>query len=247
MRPLSPAELLDVREAGEGRPMAERALLLLAAASPERARDDLAALSIGERDRRLLTLREWTFGPEVSAVAECPACAERLEIGFQTSEIQSPLRPEPEALLGGRFEAEGYTVEFRLPDSADLLAVTEEGVESPEEVRQLLLERCVRADNGDKPVPASTLPETVIGTVEERMAAIDPAANTELALTCPRCGHAWHAPFDIVSFLWNELEARADRLLLEVHWLASAYGWSERDVLALGTYRRQRYVEMVQL
>lgn len=246
MRPLSPAELLDVREAGEGRPMAERALLLLAAAAPERTRDDLAALSIGERDRRLLTLREWTFGPEVSAVAACPTCTERLEIGFQTKEIQLSLRPEPEAPLGGRLEAEGYTVEFRVPDSADLLAAAEEGAEGPEEVRQLLLERCVRAIKGNKPAPASTLPETVIAIVEEQMAATDPAANTELALTCPRCGHAWHAPFDIVSFLWNELETRADRLLLEVHWLASAYGWSERDVLALGTYRRRRYVQMVQ-
>lgn len=226
--------------------MAERALLLLAAASPERTRDNLAALSIGERDRRLLTLREWTFGPEVSALAACPTCTERLEISFQTKEIQLPLQPDPEAHLGSRFEAEGYTVEFRLPDSTDLLAVAEEGVESPEEARQMLLERCVWAASGDKPVSAFALPETVIETVEERMAAIDPATNTELALTCPRCGHAWQAPFDIVSFVWSEIEARADRLLIEVHWLASAYGWSERDILALGTYRRQRYLEMVQ-
>ena len=62
MRALSAAELLSVWERGTGQPPHERALSLLAAACPESSRDELAILSIGERDKRLLTLRAWTFG-----------------------------------------------------------------------------------------------------------------------------------------------------------------------------------------
>ena len=56
----------------------------------------------------------------------------------------------------------------------------------------------------------------------------------------------WRAVFDIVTFFWSEIEAWACRILREVHILASAYGWCERDILALTSARRQFYLEMVQ-
>jgi hypothetical protein len=40
--------------------------------------------------------------------------------------------------------------------------------------------------------------------------------------------------------------ARARRLLIEVHSLASAYGWSETDILSMSEPRRALYLEMVQ-
>jgi len=36
------------------------------------------------------------------------------------------------------------------------------------------------------------------------------------------------------------------RLLVEVHALASAYGWSEQEILSLSDARRRLYLEMVQ-
>jgi hypothetical protein len=77
------------------------------------------------------------------------------------------------------------------------------------------------------------------------MAEADPGAWIELALGCPGCGEEWSAPFDIVSFLWAEVEARARELLEEVHALASAYGWGEGEVLALSPERREAYLELV--
>jgi hypothetical protein len=50
----------------------------------------------------------------------------------------------------------------------------------------------------------------------------------------------------MAAFLWAEIEARARRLLREVHILATAYGWTEAEVLSLGENRRARYVERVQ-
>ena len=37
----------------------------------------------------------------------------------------------------------------------------------------------------------------------------------------------------------------AGRMLLDIHALARAYGWSESDILALPPRRRQAYLELV--
>jgi len=64
-------------------------------------------------------------------------------------------------------------------------------------------------------------------------------------LTCPACGHAFRVSFDIVSYFWSEVEDWAHRVLVDIHTLAAAYGWSERQILALSPMRRQLYVDMV--
>ncbi len=78
------------------------------------------------------------------------------------------------------------------------------------------------------------------------MAQADPLAETRLALECPSCAHAWEESFDIAGFLWEEIEARARRIVFDVHALASAYGWTEAQILALSAVSRRRalYLEM---
>lgn len=88
MRALLASELLDVWEWGLGQQPIEWALTLLAVACPEVALDTLAKLTISERDALLLTLREWTFGPQVVSLAPCPACGEYLELNFNADEIR---------------------------------------------------------------------------------------------------------------------------------------------------------------
>lgn len=85
----------------------------------------------------------------------------------------------------------------------------------------------------------------MLHAVEARMAELDPQGDIELDLACDACGHAWQTAFDVCAFFWEEIEARAKRLLQEVRLLASAYGWTERDVLALSDSRRAAYLKMV--
>jgi len=82
--------------------------------------------------------------------------------------------------------------------------------------------------------------------IGERMALADPQAETRLTLHCPECAHAWGETLDITSFLWTEIEGCARRLLFEIHVLASAYGWTEAEILSLSPHRRACYLEMVQ-
>jgi hypothetical protein len=242
MRALTAQQLLSVWESGQGQSPARRALALLAAACPAVPLESLAALSVGQRDARLLRLREWAFGSQLTGVADCPQCGERLEMSFAVDDIRTDEdneSPEPLSL-----RVEDYELRFRLPNSSDLMAMT--GAADPDAIKQMLIERCVlQAGHRGTEIKAAQLPDRVVAAISRRMAEADPQADIQLALDCPSCEYQWRATFDIVSFFWREIGAWAGRVLREVHILASAYGWREDDILAMNPWRRQSYLEMV--
>lgn len=240
MRAPSASELLEVWERGEAQGPVERALLLLAAASPEASADALARLSVGRRDGDLLALREKTFGPELTGVTDCPRCGERLEMSLRTADLRADTATAAPTLVS----VDRYEIAFRPPNSVDLAALDAE----PDAARRegALFERCIVAARRDgAAVAAFDLPSSVVALVEEHMARADPQADARLAMRCPACDHCWESLFDIVSFFWSEIEAWALRALHDVHVLASAYGWSESDILALSPRRRQFYLQKV--
>lgn len=244
MRPPSASELLDAWERGLAAPPFERALTLLAAACPETPVEDLVRESVGRRDSRLLTLREQVFGPRLVSLVDCPACRERLETAFDVAEIRV------EEKGGGQAQAltlahSGFELAIRLPNSQDLAALAAtEGAVDP---RRLLFARCLVAARGPEgeEVDPRSLPESAIQAVAERMAEADPQGDVQIALSCPACGHAWPAAFDILAFIWIEIDAWARGLLREIHALASAYCWREADILALSPWRRRSYLELI--
>jgi hypothetical protein len=242
MRALSASELLTVWEQGQGEPIFRRAHLLLSAACPERSPEELAKISIGSRDARLLTLREWTFGRRLTGIIACPACGQRLEIMVNVDDVRATASDS----VREEFDLEWneYYVTFRLPNTVDLGEASFS--ENRENMRAALIRQCIlkaRRDDGD--IAADQLPAPVIEAVVSRMTEHDPQADMHLALSCPGCGHRWQALFDIVSFFWSEIHVWALRLLREVHILATAYGWRESDLLAMSPLRRQAYLSMV--
>jgi hypothetical protein len=254
MRGVTAAELLSVWEQGVGQPSFRRALILLSAACPELSAEQLARLSIGQRDARLLALRERTFGAELVSVATCTACGEQLEFAFKATDIRlvavadhsdaPPPAPDGDEPGPLSLSLNGYEVHFRLPDSTDLAAIA--GSAEPAASHHLLLQRCLQAATYEGAgVSYSDLPADLLDRIEARMEEADPQANVQLNLACVRCGRLWQAIFDIESFLWSELNRRAERLLLEVHHLARAYGWHEADILAMSPPRRQIYLDLL--
>lgn len=235
---LGAASLLMAWEDGATQVPVRRALALLGAAWPGASTDRWAALPIGRRDERLLVLQDVLFGPQVEAVAGCPACAEQVELSFRTDDVRVPSPAPGEVMVG----AGRYQVHSRLPTSADLLELAE--ADAPSSTG--LLQRCVqKAQRDGATVDPAALPDEVVAAVAAGLASADPQADVNVELTCPACGHAWSAVFDIASYLWNEVDDWARRLISEIHVLASTYGWSEDDILAMSARRRRMYVEMV--
>jgi hypothetical protein len=252
MPAFSARDLLAVWERGLGQSSVRQAVALLTLVSPEDAPEALATLSIGRGHARLLSLREWLFGPQLVSVALCPQCAQRLELMFQVAEIRAGTDDPQPAIL--TVEADGCVAAFRLPTSEDLAAVHADYEQSREATvaGHALLSRCLldlRHTDSDQSLGSNAsladLSPALVAAITATMEQADPQANVELDLTCTECGHHWLAAFDIVSYLWSEVDNWARRALREVHTLASAYGWSEGDILTMSAQRRQCYLEMI--
>ncbi len=253
MHSLSARGLLHVWEVALQQHPVDRALTILAMALPEMPRDELLALSVGQRDAHLLAVRERTLGSQIAGFTECSACQERLEFVFDVADIR--VVPQTEEGMRGTMNCaptsqvheltiEEYDLRFRLPNSVDLAQIVRCG--DVIAARDLLVQRCVlQASQDGVEVAVVALPETVMAILVESMKQYDPQAEVRLNLDCPACGQSWSVMFDIVSFFWNEICVQAKRLLREVHTLARAYGWREADILSMSAARRQFYLEMV--
>lgn len=207
---------------------------------------DAEAGSVGTQRRQLLAaLRGW-LGERPALRGRCPACGEA--IGFELA-----LAELLQALDGNTAEGEqqlelgGWRLRFRLPRLQDIAALDARSAGAAEVetfVRQLL-QRCVlAAEEQGRPRPVAMLPAAVADALSQRMEALDPAATLAFDLACPACGHAWSAPFDPAQALWACVQTAAERTLLEVDALASRYGWSEPQVLALAPARRRAYLQL---
>jgi len=213
----------------------DKALLALGAALPEVSHEGLADWPLGRRNSALAKLHCSCFGSSLRGWTFCPQCEEKMEFemdGRVLVKEEAEEKPSPAETI----VVKGHS--FRLPTSRDLAEAARETDCRTAAIR--LIERCL-VGTGESPGWS----EEDLEEVGERMALADPMAETRLALHCPACGNKWNETLDIASFLWAEIEARAKRLLWEIHTFASAYGWTEAEILSLSETRRSFYLEMV--
>jgi hypothetical protein len=236
----APALLLAWEEGCEASP-GERGLLLLRLAAPALPDDYcLAALSVGERDGLLLDLFERLFGRYAPALADCPTCSETIEFDVPLDAIRvtpPPGRPESFTLV-----QDGHEVAYRLPRAGDLAALGARGGLESQDAARVLVSQCVLA-------PAALndgVDEALEAAISAAVVVADPQALVTLDLNCPSCAARWQAPFDILEFLWCRVDWFVRGLLREVHVLASHYGWSEHDIVAMTAARRRHYIEMIE-
>ena len=199
-------------------------------------------IPIGLRDARLLDLQEQTFGSQLHCLSDCPSCRTTVEFSLPVQVLRRPV-PAESAVL--EMQDQDTRVSFRLPDTSDLMEIDE----APDEVsaaRQLFARCLVSASRADgTPIPAHEIPDETVTRISEQMATADAQADVVVTLVCPECQHTWESPFDIALFFGIELHAWARRTLREIHELASAYGWSESEILHVSPSRRQAYLDMV--
>jgi len=243
----STQRVLAAWEQGRAAPrQTERALALLSAAYTDVPRAAIAQLAIGARDRLLLALHGEMFGSRLMAVTPCPACQALLELEFDADDVtvasgDETMSNSPDQVSVSR---DGYDVAIRIPNSFDVLGLREKAPD--EENKMRLIQRLVlHASLDGREIATSQLPPALIEELDQCLGRADPQADIRLSLNCAACGLHWQAPFDIVSYLWNEVDAWAIRILRDVHQLARAYGWREADILALSSWRRQCYLNML--
>lgn len=233
MHSLGDADLLRLWERGATLHPLDRAALLCACARDDVSPALLADLPLGCVNASLVRLRRDWFGPRIDATTNCPRCDARLEFSVDAHALAEAA---PEPVLGREAAFDGFR--FRAPTLRDLAAVADG--HDQESAARHLLERCCVA----RPDAAPASLEPWLEEAERQLEALDPSADLGLVLTCDACGHEWNAALDIGALVWSEVVRRAATVLADVHRLALAYGWSERDILALSPQRRAAYIEL---
>jgi hypothetical protein len=236
MQPLANAELLTLWEHGVGLHPLDQGLLALSAVLPQVPLKDLADWPLGERNRALVTMHCTSFNPRLQAWASCNQCGEKMEFELDAEALVAHEGDE-DAALDQLVTVKGHS--FRLPTSRDLAQAARE--RDSLAAAACLVERCWTGD-GESPVWS----DADLDEIGEAMAQADSSAEIRVSLRCPECRREWDEALDLATFLWAEVEARARQLLWEIHTLASAYGWTQTEILSLSQKRRSSYLEMAQ-
>ena len=250
MEILNGKQLVEIWEAGQNRPLWFKAMLILSHALPGKEKKQLAEMSVGQRNYYLLKLRQLMFGSTIDSRINCPQCGTALEFKMNAGDIMNslPRNHEEDETQTFSLTLDGVRLIFRPLNSRDLAALDQ--CRDTAGARRILLENCIidiidTLDNGEKK-ELKELADSITFSLGEKMASqYDPHVEIAFRMKCALCHLEWKTFFDIVSFLWSEIQAQARRVLHEVHLLARFYGWREADIFAMSNARKQFYLEMV--
>lgn len=245
LRELDPKERSELLERCASELPAERVTALLAQSlvaigevTPVDA-EDVRQLSIGDRDRLVLTLRRLLHGQELRCVFDC-GCGETLELELEVGTLlddQPPVCPrQASAVTAAKVE-----IQVRAATGDDHERAARRALADPQAAAADLLEACVTSARGPDGEEVAIAGE-VAARAEALVAELDPGAELLLAGECPACGERVAARFDPITHLWAELEQRRAQLEYEVHVLALHYHWSEQEIVELSPARRARYL-----
>jgi hypothetical protein len=177
------------------------------------------ALTLGEGDRLLLALYHDLTGSDLEVVVECSACE---SVNVATLSPQTVPRHEP------RCAWLGPAAGLRQPTYEDLLGLPGD----PALAETELLARC---SVGQPPRPPRS----------EQLELVDDALTGPVVLACVECGRRFEMAADIQRLVLENLQRCAVMLDLELHLLASAYGWSLAELESLPDDRRRRLAHLV--
>jgi len=229
MRPLQGQLLLEAWEMGSGESILGRPLALLEAAGVE---GDLEDLNVVERDARLFALRRMSFGDALRGLLPCGACGTRMEFEVSIDAILDGIAEPRDA----EWSTGGWSFRMRPVTTRDLSRIA-----SMPDARSHLLELCTTVDAENASAALAACEDEAI----DQFNRLNHDAETRFTLNCPACNETVEVDLDIGRFLWMEVRHAALVLLREVHELASAYGWGEREILGMNYARRAMYLEMI--
>ena len=244
MNKIEALQLLSIWERESDQPMFNKMIVLINEMFPQLTPNVIAQISIGQRDILLFEIRRYLFGSIFHNVINCPQCSEIVEWKMNMRDLNLPdisLEKLEEKYM---LKIDDLTVRFRLLNSQDITQAISNDKRSRNDY-QFITKCILDVKRKNKKFINYKLPIKILHKVVKEMEKKDPYADIRLNLSCPVCLFKWIARFDIFSYLWTEIDIWAKHLLQDVFILASAFGWSESEILELSVDRRQLYIGMV--
>lgn len=217
-------------------------------------------LVVADRQYLLLKLREISFGDRIEGTIACPwpQCGAKADIDFKTSDVPvkhcEEMAASYELVLSSDeiFEDDAgrrhSRITFRLPNGEDQELLGPILNQNPAEALSGLLERSIlESDGGWEDIAGfvAQLPPLVRVALENAMQDHAPLVELGMDVTCPECGRAYKAPFELQDFFFGELLTTRDLLYRQVHYLAFHYHWSEQEILEMSRDKRLGYIEIL--
>jgi len=225
MRPLCGVDELHLQS-----PTAAAAIALLSrlVQQPDGSALPLAELSVSQLDRLLAALYAELYGHQAECRVRCGGCGEPYEFNLDLAALQSAqdsARP-PACDAEGAWQIDP-DIRIRAPKLGDL-----ELARTPSQLLQRLL-----------------LSGSAEGREAELLEFLERAApllSLDLSAPCPHCGRAQSVRFDLARYLAQRLHGERPFLLRETHLLASRYGWSHAEIMALTRDDRRAYARLIE-
>jgi hypothetical protein len=195
--------------------------------------------TVAGRTAALLRLLAATEGPAAAlpVALRCGQCGQPFEVALNHAELASAgAERDGERFITVPLPGE-RSVTIRPPTGDDLRTWRATAHRSRHDAVHAMLGMLLvdgGVEHGD---------ETVIA---EALAAHDPLVAFAVSCACPACDAEADWPIDLEGLLLRRLHARQHALLHEVHALASQYGWTESEILAVPAARRARYLSLIE-
>lgn len=207
-------------------------------------RQMLLRMPVGMRIEALLTLATLTDGAPLSWQTRCSeeGCGREIEFDLRLEQIVA-LADGQRALETREAKISGEQVVLRRPTGADQ---AEWAAQPADERSNAMLRSIVVTPSIDALLKDGVTLELLEAEMDDVMDGFDPLVGFHLGVVCPDCGNVADVSPDLTALALERLSHTQQALISEVHLLASRYHWSERDVLEMPRWRRERYLELVE-
>jgi hypothetical protein len=202
-------------------------------------------LSLGARIVRLLRIVSLTTREERLAMAlACTHndCRKTFEVSPAFADLLVDAQDESSASKIVQFPlGEASSLSLRLPTGRDQATWQSQRYDTPDEAVRTIVQSLITTPSTEI---GDALPEK-IESLSTAMEEADPLTSFHIATTCPHCGLAVDIAVDLEAVALTRLATQRRTLLRDVHVLATRYGWSETDVLAIPAGRRAEYRQLI--
>ena len=201
--------------------------------------EQVDSLTMADRQWLMLNLAYALRGGGCWLKGYCDDCGQPFDLYLDYRQL--PMKTAGEGFPFAELDVDGDRLRLRLPDGADQKRIA--GLDAGEAIA-LLLSACLLSVN-DGPVPANfvdSLDAGALSKIEDALDGVSPYVGTTLAAECPECKQPQR--MEINPYLPDA--AGHETLFQEVHILARAYHWSERDILSMSRDRRRRYMGLIE-
>jgi hypothetical protein len=221
------------------------ALCCVGDALPSEIRETAAwNLPLSARIARLLRILELTTAEgnlTVHQTCADPACRQIFEFALPLEPLQRQAQESAAVDNVVRFPRENSApFALRLPTGRDQASWRREHHEN----QAAALNAIVRSLAIEPPDLPALSPEQ-LQPIAAAMGAADPLVAFRVHTACPHCRRTGEFDVDLEGIALRELERFRRAVLVDVHVLASQYGWSEAEVLAIPPRRRADYRNLI--